>query len=494
MSSGELRDRDDHAGEHENHDRYLHPDPRRRHGSSVVADKLPARGRCTRIYRWQMHRRLPAPSKIRSLALVATLAGALLGGPAAATAAAAPASSSLLSGVNVEGIGPGSAPGQERASIVAAHQLHVKIIRVDFPWAIIEPTQGATDSRALASADRIITEAAADGIKVSATVGSTPCWDSSAPASLLRKCVPGRDNAANRWPPRDDSAYAAFVAFLAQRYNSRLAAIEIWNEPDQANEDYFAGPNKVALYAGVLRAAYPAIKQAAPQVPVLGGSLVGSNGVFLRKLYAAGIKGFYDGLSVHFYTLTIAALRATHELQLSQGDHTPLWLDEFGWSSCWPRQRVQQDQGCVTSQVQAENIRNSYRAIARAPYVAAADIYKLQDSPNQDFGMLTTRGKRKPAFAALAGVSLSPFGSLSPVRLALARKGSSVIASGSGPVGDFMKLEAFQGRTLRYRALFTLDRFNRYSLKLPAALGTSGLTVKVAQYTVGQSGVAQRSI
>lgn len=441
-----------------------------------------------------MHQRAIALSTIRSIALAATLAAALLPGATTATAAAAGPTGSLLSGVNIEGIGPGSTPGQERASIAAAHQLHVKVIRVDFPWAIIEPTKGATDSRALASADRIITEAAAAGIKVSATVGSTPCWDSSAPASLLRKCVPGRDNAANRWPPRDDSAYATFVAFLAQRYNSRLAAIEIWNEPDQANEDYFAGPNKVALYAAVLRAAYPAIKQAAPQVPVLGGSLVGSNGVFLRKLYAAGIKGFYDGLSVHFYTLTLAALRATHELQLSQGDHTPLWLDEFGWSSCWPRQRVQQDQGCVTSQVQAENIRNTYRAIARAPYVAAADIYKLQDSPNQDFGMLTTRGKRKPAFAALAGVSLAPFGSLSPVRLALTRKGSSVIASGSGPVGDFMKLEAFQGRTLRYRALFTLDRFNRYSLRLPAALGTSGLTVKVTQYTVGQSGVAQRSI
>jgi peptidoglycan hydrolase-like protein with peptidoglycan-binding domain len=447
-----------------------------------------------------MHRRrLAALAAICSLALAAVLTGSSLDGvplDGPSTAAAVPArqGSQLLNGINVEGIGPGAVPGQERGAIASAHQLHVKVIRVDFPWAIIEPTQGATDSRALASADRIITEAAADGIKVSATVGSTPCWDSSAPPTLLRKCVPGRDNAANRWPPLDDSAYAAFVAFLAQRYGSRLAAIEVWNEPDQANEDYFAGPGKPAAYAAVLRAAYPAIKLVAPEVPVLGGSLVGSNGVFLRKLYAAGIKGFYDGLSVHFYTLTLAALRATHELQLKEGDHTPLWLDEFGWSSCWPRQRVQQEQGCVTSQVQAENVRNTFRAVARATYVAAADIYKLQDSPNQDFGMLTRRGARKPAFAALAGVGVSPLGPLSPVTLSLARKGRSVLATGSGPVGDFMKLEAFQGGRLRYRALFTLDRFNRYSLTLPAALGTSGLTIKVLQYTVGQSGLAQRSI
>ena len=55
----------------------------------------------------------------------------------------------------------------------------------------------------------------------------------------------------------------------------------------------------------MLRAAYPAIKQANPSVPVLAGSLVGSNGVFLRALYAAGIKGYYDGLAVHFYNLTL---------------------------------------------------------------------------------------------------------------------------------------------------------------------------------------------
>ncbi len=95
----------------------------------------------------------------------------------------------------------------------------------------------------------------------------------------------------------------------------------------------------------MLRAAYPAIKRANPGVAVLAGSLVGSNGVFLRALYAAGIKGYYDGLAVHFYTLTLGSLRAIHEVQLAGGDHTPLWLDEFGWSSCWPHQKVSRNRG-----------------------------------------------------------------------------------------------------------------------------------------------------
>ena len=42
----------------------------------------------------------------------------------------------------------------------------------------------------------------------------------------------------------------------------------------------------------VVRAAYPAVKAANPGVLVLAGSLVGSNGAFLRALYAAGMKGY----------------------------------------------------------------------------------------------------------------------------------------------------------------------------------------------------------
>src|SRR3989449_10803563 len=130
--------------------------------------------------------------------------------------------------------------------------------------------------------------------------------------------------------------------------------MEIGKEPAQTNEVYCAAPKKVQRYAPTPGAAYPEIKQATPAVTVLGGSIVGSNGKFLRALYAAGIKGYYDGLAVHFYTLTLAALRATHTVQLASGDTTPMWLDEFGWSSCWPRYRIQQEQACVTRQIQAK--------------------------------------------------------------------------------------------------------------------------------------------
>jgi hypothetical protein len=422
--------------------------------------------------------------------LVTLLAAALLLTLAPFARAAPPR---LLGGLNILGAGAGAAEADR--AIASARQMHAQIVRTNVPWAEMEPMgPGKLDPEELAFTDRLTSDAAAAHIKVIMTVGDSPCWASSAPAAILRDCRPGRLGDANAYPPTAPSDYGAFVALLAQRYQSQLAAIEVWNEPDQSNEHYFAGREKAARYAAVLRAAYPAIKAAAPTVKVLGGSIVGANGAFLRALYAAGVKGFYDGLSVHYYTLTLAAVRSIHELQIANGDHAPLWLDEFGWSSCWPNRRVEQEQGCVTAQTQAANITTSFTALNQAPYVAAAVLYKLRDSPGEDFGMLRASGARKPAFTALSRVLASPASALPRVRLSLARRGRSVVASGSGPVGDFMFLEAFRGSTLRYKAVFTLDRFDRFSLRLPSVLGTSGLRVRVYQLWSGPARGAQRSI
>ena len=399
-----------------------------------------------------------------------------------------------LGGINIVGIGPNPLGEADRA-IAQAQAIHATVVRTFVPWSVMEPTgPNQPNPRALAFADRLVSDATAAGIKMILLVDSTPCWASSAPASLQRACVPGESSKANAWPPRNPATYAAFVAFLAQRYGASLAAIEIWNEPDQANEDYFAGPEKPQRYAALLRAAYPAIKQVNPSVQVLAGSLVGANGVFLKALYAAGIKGYYDGLAVHYYTLTLASLRSIHEVQTANGDTKPLWLTEFGWSSCWPRYRIQQEQACVTPHTQALNITNTFRALARTPYVAAEVLYQLQGSTAENFGVLNANGTHKPAFGALSRALVSSFGPVSPVTLSLRRRGGRVLASGSGPVGDYMELEVFRGSALRYHALFVLNRFNRYAIALPSVLGASGLRVRVYQFWAGLAKAAQRSI
>jgi polysaccharide biosynthesis protein PslG len=401
-----------------------------------------------------------------------------------------------LGGVNITApvLGDGASAPIDH-DIALAHALHAAVVRTEVPWSALEPNgPGQIDQAALRSLDRLMSDAAANGIRVIVFVDSTPCWASSAPAALLRRCVDGASSKANAWPPTNPAYYASFVSYLAGRYGPQLAALEVWNEPDQINEAYFAGPEKAQRYAAILRAAYPAIKQADPSVPVLAGSLVGYNGVFLRALYAAGIKGYYDGIAVHFYSLTLASLRSFRAVQAANGDTKPLWLDEFGWSSCWPKYRIQAEQACVTPQIQARNIRDMFLALSHTPYLAADVLYKLQSTGPESFGVVSPRGAHRPGFAALKRVLESPVGAPSPVTLRLRRRGNRILASGSGPVGDYIRLEAFQGITPRFRAQFTLDRFDRYSLALPSVLGTRGLRVRVYQEWLGSRQATQKTI
>jgi hypothetical protein len=392
----------------------------------------------------------------------------------------------LLRGVNIPGVyNSFDGAGADRL-VAAAQKLHAKVVRAEVPWSTLEPTSANEIAPgALAYTDRLVSDAAAAGIRVIMTVDSSPCWASSAPASVLARCGHPNFALAGGWPPRDPGDYAAIVAYLASRYGARLAAIEVWNEPDQSNQLYFGGPEKIQRYANLLRAAYPAIKQANASVSVLAGSLVGANGKFLDGLYAAGIKGYYDGLAVHFYTLTLASLRTIHEVQLAHGDTKPLWLDEFGWSSCYPKHKLAEEQACVTTAVQGQNLASLFDTLSRTRWVAAALFFNLQDSATEYFGVVNFKGIPKPAYALVRKVMVNPFGRPPRVVLGLSTRHGRVRASGSGPVGDYMELEAHAPNGLIYRTLFVLNRFNRYAITLPRALGSHGLRVSVYQYWAG---------
>lgn len=385
---------------------------------------------------------------------------------------------SLLLGVNV----PGSASeAQAQATITEAKALHAKVVRIELRWAVLEPEQGETSTSWGGELENFVNRAAANGLRVIALVQSTPCWASSAPATIESACVPGGESQADAWPPSNPATFGAFVGALAQHFGSKLDAIEIWNEPDFAGENYLAGPNKAEVYAGLLKAAYPAIKSADPDIAVLGGAFVGSNGVFLSDLYADGIQGYYDALAVHFYSDTLASLRAIHKVQTKYHDTKPLWLTEVGWPTCWPKEKIQKEQSCVTPKVQAENVVNLTRTLAHTPYVGAEVLYKLTDSGGEDFGVLTSTGAQKPSFAAMAGVFASPFGNPAPVTLRVRHRHGTLVASGSAPVGDFMKLEVSKHHKREYLAVFGLSRLNTYSVALPSQLGTSGLRLRVYQ-------------
>lgn len=414
-----------------------------------------------------------------SLALLASLVALLALGSSSASAASGPAVRAVQL-VDVDGVTP---LADVDLQLDAARRAGANATRLYLQWGDLElERQGAIDPGYLSVLDHTMGAAARRGLKVVLTIGYTPCWATTAPPAARGDCTTRRQRAeAGRYPPQRPADFARIAAFSAERWGPRLAGIEVWNEPDQSNELYFAGPDKVRRYAAILRAAYPAIKRADPKVPVLGGAFVGKDGRWLKALYAAGIKGSYDLLSVHFYDLVLDGIRQTRAVQRANGDRTPLWLGEFGWTSCAPRLQTQEGHECVSRGVQATNLLDTMRALETVSYVRGAVVFGVRDSPQFEFGLLDNLSRPKPALAALRrGFSARP-GKPRPIRLRLTRSGNSVVASGSGPAGDALKLEVFQRGALRVRTVFRMTRDNRFRVVLPPALGTRGLRVRVFQ-------------
>jgi hypothetical protein len=401
----------------------------------------------------------------------------------AATAAAVPASAQAQQARGVQ-IAPLRAAiadsGTLDVQLDRAREAGARTVRVEIEWWRLEPTaKGAWDQDHVALVDRLFDGLRRRGMKAVVVFLGTPCWASTQPG--LDGCAGADPNRYALWPPSDAGDFGDAVGWLVARHGTRMAAIEVWNEPDHRSEDYLRGADKPKAYVALLRAAYRASKAANRSVPVLGGSLVGADGAFLRALYAAGMKGHYDGLAVHYYDLVLASLRNIRSVQRANGDSKPLWLTEFGWTSCSPR-RTQEGHACVTRGRQAGNLADVFGALRRTRHVRGVLVYTLQDTRQYTFGLLTTRAARKPAFRTMRRILRSGPRSPRRVTLRVRRSGGRLVASGSAPAGDALELRAFRNGSLRYRATFRLNRHGRYRLRLPARLGTRGLAVQVEHY------------
>lgn len=371
----------------------------------------------------------------------------------------------------------------------AAKTVGSNTVRIEVPWSGLQPAaRGQNDPAFLSLADYTINGAAARGIKVLLTVDSSPCWASAAPPSIRSGCGPQEDAArTSSYPPANPADFASLVSFLVDRYQDKLLAFEDWNEPDQANQLYFAGPRKPQRYAAMVRAAYPAAKHADPRVQVLAGSMVGSNGNWLRALYAQHIKGYYDGITVHYYDLVLASLRAIRVVQKQNHDSKPLWLAEFGWDSCFPGLEIQVGQRCVTRAAQAANLNDIVPELNRASYLRSALLYTLADDSQYDFGLFDINEQPKPSFAALKSALTAAGAPVRPVTLALRRSGGSVTATGSVPAGDLAEILVYHGSQLRYRATVRPDRDEHFSIRLPGVVAGRGNRVIARQPWTGKS-------
>ncbi|HWI70642.1 MAG TPA: cellulase family glycosylhydrolase [Baekduia sp.] len=421
----------------------------------------------------------PLPSRALSRALILVLAAV------AALGFARSADAKPLYGVQGLPTLPSSSQAEVDAALNAAKAVHSKVVRVEALWSVLQPEAAdKRDPAAVAAIDRVVNGAAARGMKVLLIVDSTPCWASTSPSK--GSCSGSNPNTPDvtRYQPSGTQGFVDISAFLVARYAANLAGFEIWNEPDQANELYWAGPNKVTNYVALTKAVYPALKQVAPQVPVLAGSFVGGNGKWLQALYSAGIKGYYDALSVHFYDLTLSALTTTRAVQKANGDSKPMWLAEFGYTSCstpkGPAYKL--DHACNTRAGQAQNLIDTLRSVAKVSWVKAALVFTIYDQNDAyQFGLLTAKGAKKPSYGAVSDIYAGKKNRkvTKPTMKLRASKGKAVVSGTASQVETF-KLRVWVRGQLAYRATLRTDRFGAYKITLPSSLGTTHLRARLA--------------
>ncbi len=138
-----------------------------------------------------------------------------------------------------------------------------------------------------------------------------------------------------------------FVRACAAHYKGKLKIWEIWNEQDGG----FWKPNpNAAQYVTLLKIAYEELKAADPENIVMVGGLCSWNTGYLRDLYAAGAKGYFDAIAVHPYNwgpdrsaFQLKRMAEFKQILAKNGNAgTRLWITECGGATHRSNLLVQQ--------------------------------------------------------------------------------------------------------------------------------------------------------
>lgn len=320
-------------------------------------------------------------------------------------------------------------------------------LRFDVAWSQMSWVRGQID---FTRVDRVVAGAKARNLKVLGIVGTMAPYARPTGSPVT-------------YAPRTDaerSEFAGFARQVATRYSGRVAAWEVWNEP---NLDQAWSPTpSVDSYAKLLAVTSPALKSACGTCTVVAGGTGGAAGspdietyTWYQGLYAAGAHRYVDAIGVHPYTDMTSGyggemrlLGRVRNLMDANGDQAKaMWATETGAPTKGDASVSESDLG----ELMRESV-DSWQAIPRR---GPLFWYTLQDTadPSREghFGLFRQDGTPKPAFATLQaltsgarlGQSPSPAfmtatassaGMTAGVRTA-SRKRSSARAVATAPVG-----------------------------------------------------------
>lgn len=144
------------------------------------------------------------------------------------------------------------------------------------------------------------------------------------------------DEGQTPYTPQGDDAYGRYGVAIARQYGKQVKWLEVWNE---YNGSWCKGPaatDRPKYYTQMLQHAYERIKEARPDVQVLGCAAVIIPMPYLEAIFQHGGLKYMDGVVIHPYRGTpegvdeeIAALHALIR-KYNNGRDKPVWPTEIG--------------------------------------------------------------------------------------------------------------------------------------------------------------------
>ena len=291
----------------------------------------------------------------------------------------------------------------------------VEWVRIDVSWDSLQPS-GPTSydlNGGVAKLQKRLDEVAARGMKSMVMLYWAPPWSSG--------------TTAKNGVPRNADEYGTAAAWMAQHYAGKLQAIEIWNEPDLAD---FLANRSVVTYTNLLKAAYPKIKAANPNVTVVAGAPTGINTNWYTQMYANGGAHMFDALGIHPYMGNVDEPPTTCNtkyiqyypcnitnlvnLMKANGDgDRQIWATEYGWSthdnSTYTAPIPSWKRG-VTYANQAKYVIQMQEVLAQWPQVTNSFWYTDRNTANADaqeanYGLLYRDFTPKPGYYAMKCVA-----------------------------------------------------------------------------------------
>jgi Tol biopolymer transport system component len=223
-------------------------------------------------------------------------------------------------------------------------------------------------------------------------------------------------------PPENLDDFARFLETLAARYRGRVAAYELWNEPNLAFE-WGGQPPDPERYVEMLRVARPALQRGDPDARLVVGALAvtGESNEYamndlewMRRFYTAlgdETPRPYDAFSTHPYGFGqppdfppeagpgLRYVEVQRALMEEHDDMSPLWLTELGYARHTPAWDLgEHEHWTVNDEQQAQYLVETLDWIAEHyPYVEAVFPFNLDFSVVDWYGA----GEQMRAYAIL---------------------------------------------------------------------------------------------